>query len=364
MTKQLHLDITDRLQLGIRLKVLREGRKLTALQAAECLLGCSGSATAVSRLEHGALKTVPVVHLKKLAQGYGVTFAALTQGIRVVSPDSVVTRDNLWQPSDITAGVALRLRDLRQAMGLTFEAMGELLGHSGPTQVRAWETSGGAPRLESLLDIAARAGVCVSWLVKGSREGLSSPTQSARLRALRANTGLSRPALSMKADPTRFKKVQAQLAAAEAGKRALRGITLDKMAIALDVPVQWLTPPKAYDEAASKPIGEADVAAPLSASVRALIRQIKDLSLIDEFSTADAAALSKSLTERACDRLYGKNAVSKPLQLDAKNPPVSKPRGRPRLTPKTPALQAVAPTSKPRGRPRLAPKAPAMARAA
>jgi transcriptional regulator with XRE-family HTH domain len=315
MTTKLQLDMTDRLQLGARLKVLREGKALTVLQAAECLLGYNGSHAAVSRLERGVLTTVPLVHLKKLAKGYGVPLKVLTNGVRAVAPDTVGKRDTFWQTGDLAPGFANRFRDLRQALGLTHAEMGELIGHANDTQVRGWERDTVTPRMESMLDIAARTGVCVSWLVKGAREGLSRPTQAARLRALRARAGLSRPALAMKADPTQFTTLRAQLSAAEQDTRELHGVSLEKMAQALDVPVQWLTPSGVHVQAQPKPVTAADVLALLPVSVRGLLKQIEELAYIDQFTTEDAAALSKALTARACKRLSGKapDSISLPF---------------------------------------------------
>ena len=234
----------------------------------------------------------------------------------MLSPDTVVHRDTLWLPEDVSPNVGTRLQLMRQAMGLSLRKMSELLGHKQVSDLRGWESGNIEPHLETLLEIAAKVGVNAGWLVKGLREALKTPTQAAKLRALRAHRGLSRPALAMKADPEHFMTLRSQISRAELEDGPLRGVPLVMTARALDVPVEWLSAPGGFKEPETGPV-KLDLHATLPAGVRALIQQITDLALMDQFSNNDAAALSKALTSRACLRLSGKDLSKTPLLFGA-----------------------------------------------
>ena len=304
---KLKLELADRLELGARLRRCREATGKTTLEIAEEILGYSGSHAAVSRLERGVFAVVNLDHLHKLAEFYGTTTVDLLQGTGDVASTDLPEISGTWKEADIRPGLPGRLRDLRQALGLTRKQMALRLGHRDgyQQQIAGWESGTITPVPDTLLQVATTFGVSGSWLILGARGKARAPTQSMRVRALRHLKGLSRPQLAMVADPQDFRGMRSSIANAETAGRPLPLDRLDSLAKALDVPVSFLDP-QALRYAPPGPSGEQPPTGLLNievpAMVRKLVEQIVTMYSTDLIDGDDIADVYKQLSRKAWAR--------------------------------------------------------------
>lgn len=307
---RLTLDLADRLELGSRLRRLREGTGLTTLQVAEQVLGYKGSHAAVSRLERGVFATINLSHLDTLAAFYGTTREALLGGTEGsdTSPPPEVEGD--WGSADIAPGVHERLRDLRQALGLTRRDFCRHMGNGGFSHYAMVERGEVLPRPDVLLKVATTFGVSGSWLILGKKARIKQPTQALRLRSLRQLKGLSRPALAIQAAPEQFKETHASVALSEARGLTIPWEQLQKLAKAFDVPPEFLDPQEKSRRAAGVPAeGEVSpdqalfrVEQLLPKSAQKLLEQIRTTAAMGLLEAEDTAWLLKELSNRTWRR--------------------------------------------------------------
>lgn len=302
------MDLADRLELGSRLRQLRESTGKTTLEIAEQVLGYSGSHAAVSRLERGVFAQVNLGHLQKLATFYGTTTPALLKGTGDVESTELPEVTGTWSEADIRPGLAGRLRDMRQALGLTMPQMAAQLGFT-PTyavSIRAWESGKAVPVPDTLLKIATAFGVSSSWLILGAKGKASQPTQSMRLRALRHLSGKSRIQVAMAADSQDFTSMRSSLSKAETSGEPLPVDKLAAVAKAFDVPMSFLDPQglRFRPEEVAQHDRAGGIAAHVPSTVRKLIEQILAMHETGLLDTSDIADLLKQMSRRA----YGRSA--------------------------------------------------------
>lgn len=238
--------LNDRVAIGARLRQLREEAGLTTLEVAEAALGYVGSHAAVSRLERGVLPSLRMDHLSRLAAHFNVSLAYLlgeeeAEGTQDQADEAA---DGSYEAADVAPGVHHRIVALRQAAGMSrlelATAMGATAG-PGEKVIRDWETGKAIPRIETLLHLAATLGVSGSRLITGRYRPVTRPTTSVRTRALRMASGESRTSLGYRSDPERFESAKNALVAMENENRLpLTPGLLEKIAVALDVPVDYL----------------------------------------------------------------------------------------------------------------------------
>ncbi|KWT98065.1 MULTISPECIES: helix-turn-helix domain-containing protein [unclassified Variovorax] len=300
------LDLADRLELGARLRKLREATGKTTLEIAEEVLGYQGSHAAVSRLERGVFSVVNLDHLDKLASRYATDSATLLKGTGDVETAALPEVTGEWSFDDIAPGIHFRLRDLRQALGLSRAQMATRLGHSTATVLKGWEERLATPRPDTILRIATEFGVSGSWLILGAKGKAPRPTQSMRLRALRHASDVSRNQLAMKVEPLDFQGLRTAISHAESGVRGLPSDRLQSIAKAFDVPADWLDP-EGLRYAPATPIdapaqSEADYLAGLPATVRSLVNNLVAMFTTGLLDSGDVASVNKELSRRAWKR--------------------------------------------------------------
>lgn len=305
--KKLALDLTDRLELGARLRRLREAKGLTTLEVAEQVLGYTGSHAAVSRLERGVFASVNLAHLDTLAAFFGTTREALLAGTDGSDTSPPPFSDGTWGLNDVEKNVHHRLRDLRQAVGLTVSVFGERVGLG--QHYSFLEKGETTPRPESLLRIATEFGVSASWLILGIKANVKAPTQALRLRALRLIKGVSRPAIAMAAAPDQFAEMRGAIRLSESRGLAIPAPLLARLALAFDVPSEFLDPQNKSIRAVEVRLdgitpGEALYAAEqlLPKATAGLLEQIRVTAAMGQLSAEDSAWLFRQLSARIWKR--------------------------------------------------------------
>ncbi len=308
----LSLDLADRLELGARLRRLRERTGKTTLEVAEQVLGYQGSHAAVSRLERGVFASVNLDQLDKLATFYGTDRDALlsgTEGSDTARPS--VLEKYTWGLRDVKPGVGGRIRDLRQAAGMRHSQFARAIGWGAEAagHIRSWERGETCPRPDELFQIAAKFGVSGTWLILGLRAQAKEPTQPMRIRALRLLKGVSRPALALEAAPETFEIARRAVSHSENKGLAIPRDILEKLAKAFDVPTAFLDP-QGVSEGVVRPnslrstadLGEAQVQYEaerlLPVTVRKLLEQIRTTAALGMLDDTDSAWLLKELSRR------------------------------------------------------------------
>jgi transcriptional regulator with XRE-family HTH domain len=243
-TGKRELSLAQRLALGSRLTELREAAGFSQLEVARQALGFTVSHAAVSRLERGVFGVVENAQLDKLATFYGSSVDALLaemEGRQADDePDDFRSTDSL----EVQPGIGRRLFHLRQAARFTKLQMVTALGYA-PSSVKVltdWEREVATPRPDTLLDIAIALRVSASWLITGRRAKPAQPTLSMRLRAMQKMYDLSNREVALMAGIDLEHGPQT-VARISRGRKNVSDTTLAAVAQALDVPMDWISPP-------------------------------------------------------------------------------------------------------------------------
>lgn len=238
------LSLAQRLALGSRLTELREAKGLSQLQVAQQALGFTVSHAAVSRLERGVFGVVEDAKLDKLAAFYDTSVDNLLvemEGRREAEdPEEYRATESLT----VQPGVADRLFNLRQAMGLTKLQMAQHLGHLNVTTWHLWEKGTATPRPDTLLEMATACGVSASWLITGRRAKPQAPVFSMRLRAMQKLYDLDNREMALLANMD-LQHGRSTIARLSRGRARPSYEHVHAVAQALDVPVDWICPPEA-----------------------------------------------------------------------------------------------------------------------
>lgn len=238
------LSLVQRMALGSRLAELRETAGYTQLQVARLALGFTVSHAAVSRLERGVFGVVDNLQLDKLAAFYDSSVEALLaemEGRRDEDePEDFSSTDSLV----VMPGVNRRLYHMRQAAGLTKSQMAVKLGYAANTVhiISQWERGEATPQPDTLLDVAIAFQVSAAWLITGRRAKPGQPTLSMRMRAMQKLYDLSNRELALLAGLD-LERGPATIARISRARKSVSDTTVAAVAQALDVPVDWITPP-------------------------------------------------------------------------------------------------------------------------
>lgn len=292
---KLQLDLAQRLALGTRLTELREEKGLTQLEVARQALGFEVSHAAVSRLERGILDKVEEDRLHKLAAFYGETVESLLEEMRGRDEDIEPEEYRSCDALVVQPGFGRRLYNMRQAAGLTKVQMAEKLGFAPTARylIKQWETEEVKPRPDTLMDIAVKFEVSATWLITGKRAKPAEPTFAMRMRAMQKLYDLSNRELGVlagfdiehgRADINRY-----------ARSRCLPSEPrLNAVAKALDVPVEWISPPTAGYQEPTPPQTPIPTFNNLTPRTQAFIRELAELFAMGVLTDDSIGELRKS----------------------------------------------------------------------
>ena len=254
-SSKLSLSTAQRLALALNLVTLREGRGLKQLEVADQALGLSKSHAAVSRLERGILTDVEVERLEKLAAFFGTDVPALFEN-RLTSGEaneagegegmSIFDTNCDFTPS---ANFGNRLTLARTSAGMSLSALSRKLEHMEPITVREWESEKATPRRTSFIDLAQALEVPVSWLMFGRRVATPTRALALRLTAMQKLYGLTNgqigSLLENSNDADELESARCLISRLTLGRHPANPKVLRGLAIALQVPQDWISPPDA-----------------------------------------------------------------------------------------------------------------------
>jgi len=313
--KRIQLSAQQRLALAINLCELREARGLKQLQVAHQALGFEKSHAAVSRLERGILFEVDAERLEKLATFFGTTVDALLVN-KLVSAEPTAPEDATG-PSVFSGncdfnpipGFGRRLLLARTSAGLSQRALGIALGHMDGTMIRAWEEEQMAPRRTSFIDVAYALSTPVSWLMFGRRLGTPDRGLALRLMATQKLYGLSNTEVAALMGSSSEEELFADsrlVARANRGRVPPGVENLQRLAHALQVPADWLSPPDEQTLQLRERVAQTDAVlsqeagklSALSKPARKLIMDIIDLIDMGVITDKDIKGLHVDMVTR------------------------------------------------------------------
>jgi transcriptional regulator with XRE-family HTH domain len=252
------LTTAQRLALAVNLVTLREARGLKQLEVAHQALGFAKSHAAVSRLERGILNDVETERLERLASFFDTDVATLLgndatscsptqpgegEGLSIFDPDCDFT------PS---TNYGRRLTLARTSAGLSLQALSKKLGHMHEGTVSAWEQEKATPRRTSFIDLAMALEVPVSWLMFGRRVATPARGMALRLTAMQKLYGLSNGEVAALMESTNDEEKLIIggrfINRLSVGRHGATTENIQKLAGALQVPVDWISPPDMKDE--------------------------------------------------------------------------------------------------------------------
>lgn len=310
------LNTAQRLALALNLVTLREGLGLKQLDVAHQALGFSKSHAAVSRLERGILTDVEVERLEKLAAFFDtevskLLFNKVTCGEPTEAGEgeglSIFNGDCDFTPS-IHYGKRLTLA--RTSAGLSVLALSKKLGHLNDATVQMWEDEKASPRRTSFIDLGMALNAPVSWLMFGRRVDTPSRGIALRLTAMQKLYGLTNGEVGAlfetSNDSAALESARTMVSRLSRATHGPTPDTLQRLATALQVPADWISPPTVEDlrnrEQTLKVKAVQSVTAPahsgLSRPARKLVSDLIDLLEMGLISDADVKTLRSDMVTR------------------------------------------------------------------
>lgn len=247
------LSTAQRLALGLNLCTLREALDLKQLEVAHQALGFAKSHAAVSRLERGILSEVETDRLERLAAFFYTDVPALLSN-RLTSGEPTLPGESAglspFDPNcDFTpsANYGKRITLARTSAGLSVQGLAKKLGHLSDGTVRGWESELTLPRRTSFIDLGLALEAPVSWMMFGRRVDTPSRGLALRLTGMQKLYGLTNAEVAALMEPSddtqiHFSTVK-QIHRMSVGNPGAPREALQRLAAALQVPVDWLSPP-------------------------------------------------------------------------------------------------------------------------